>query len=137
MSDKLVRALYEARLKTWADARSPALPIAFENVGFTPPTSAYLRAFILRGETTSQDLAGAMRNRIGIFQVDIVCPIGNGPGSAETIAAELETLFPNNLRLTNGAFTVQNISPVRVRPAIPDADRYSVPVDFAYRADET
>jgi hypothetical protein len=136
MSDKLVRSLYEARLKTWADARVPALPIAFENVTFTPPVSAYLRAFILRAPTGSLDLAGAMKNRLGIFQVNIVCPIGNGPGSAETIAAELETLFTNNLRLTNGGFTVQSTSPLRVGPALVD-DRYTVPVDFTYRADET
>lgn len=137
MSDRLVRQLYEARLKTWMDARSPSLPIAWENVDFTPPqTGAYLRAFVLRAETTSQDLAGAMRNRQGLFQINIVCPTGNGPGSAEAIAAEIEALFPNNLRLTNGGFFVQSVSPLRVRPALVD-DRYTVPVDFQWRADET
>lgn len=137
MSERLIRSLYEGRLKTWAAARSPALQVAWENVDFSPPTGTYLRAFLLRGETTSQDIAGAMKNRIGIFQVSIVCITGNGPGSAEAIAAELETLFPVNLRLTNGSFAVQIISPLRVRQPVPEPDRYVLPVDFAYRADET
>lgn len=136
MSDKSIRSLLEARLATWAAARTPALPVAWENVTFTPPDGAYLRAFILRAETTSQDLAGALRNRLGIFQVNIVAPGGAGAGPAEAIAAELEALFPNNLRLTSAGGTVQAVTPLRTRPAIPDGDRYTVPVDFTYRADE-
>lgn len=134
MSDRSIRALFEGRLNTWAAARSPALPVSWENVGFTPPDGTYLRAFLLRGEATSRDLAGDNRNRVGVFQIDIVCPAGNGVGTAESIAAELDALFPMNLLLTSGAFSVTQVSPLRTRPAIP-GDRFTVPVDFAYRAD--
>jgi hypothetical protein len=134
MSEKLIRSLYEGRLKTWASARLPALTVAWENVTMTPPTGAYLRAFLLRGDTTSRDLYGDNRHRVGVFQVNIVCPGGTGPGAAEGIAAELDTLFPMNLILTSGAFSVTQVTPLRTRPALPD-DRYTVPVDFAYRAD--
>lgn len=48
MSNKLCRQAIETRLATWAAARVPALPIAFENAPFTPVTGAtYLRAFLL------------------------------------------------------------------------------------------
>jgi hypothetical protein len=134
MSEKLIRSLYEGRLKTWAAARLPALTVAWENVTMTPPTSAYLRAFLLRGDTTSRDLYGDNRHRVGVFQINIVCPGGAGPGAAEGIAAELDALFPMNLILTSGAFSVTQVTPLRTRPGIPD-DRYTVPVDFAYRAD--
>lgn len=137
MSTKTIRALYEKRLEDWAKARVPVLPIAFENVGFTPPKTTYLRAFMLPASTTSADLAGEMRDRIGVFQVNIVCPTGKGPGEGQGIAAELDALFPNNLRLTSGAFTVQSVSPLRERPAIPSDDRYTVPVDLQYRSDST
>lgn len=137
MSEKLIRSLYEARLKAWSAARVPALPVAWENVGFSPPNDTYLQAFVLRAETTSKDLEGAMRNRTGVFQINIVCPIGKGAGHAESIAAEIDTLFPNNLRLTSGAFFVQSISPLRTRPAIIGVDRYTVPVDLQYRSDST
>lgn len=136
MSDRLIRSLYEGRLNTWAAAHSPVLLVAWENNVFTPPAGIYLQAFILPADTTSQDLAGAMRNRAGIFQISIVAPLGNGPGAAEAISAELETLFPNNLRLTSGSFVVQSITPLRLRAPIPDAGRYIRPVDFQYRADE-
>lgn len=134
MSEKLIRNLFETRLATWAAARAPALPVAWENVGFTPPAGTYLRAFLLRGDATSRDLYGDNRHRVGVFQVSIVCPAGNGAGAAESIAAELDALFPMNLILTSGAFSVTQVSPLRTRPAIPD-DRFTVPVDFAYRAD--
>ncbi|MDN8612797.1 phage tail terminator-like protein [Variovorax ginsengisoli] len=134
MSDKLIRSLFEGRLGTWAAARVPALPVAWENVSFTPPAGAYLRAFLLRGATTSRDLAGDNRNRVGVFQISIVCPAGNGAGAAESIAAELDALFPMNLRLTSGTFAVQQLSPLRLWS--PDSsDRYLLPVDFQYRAD--
>ena len=136
MSDRSIRALFEGRLNTWATARTPALPVAWENLNFTPPAGTYLRAFVLRGDTTSKDLAGALRNRIGIFQINIVAAAGAGAGPAEAIAADLEALFPNNLQLTQGGFTVQVITPLRVRNGMPD-DRYTLPVDLQYRADET
>ncbi|MBT2333623.1 DUF4128 domain-containing protein [Variovorax paradoxus] len=135
MSEKLIRTLYEGRLKTWAAARVPALVVAWENVTMTPPTGAYLRAFLLRGDTTSRDLAGDNRHRVGVFQVSISCPPNAGPGAGESIAAELDTLFPMNLVLTSGSFSVTQTSPLRTRPAIVDPDRYTVPVDFEYRAD--
>lgn len=137
MSDRLIRQLFEARLKTWADARAPALPVAFENVTFTPPAngSTYLRAFLLPADTTSRDLAGDNRNRSGVFQINIVAPIGTGPGAAEGIAAELEALFPMNLLLTSGTFQVLQTSPVRKRRGITEDARYTVPVDFEYQSD--
>ena len=134
MSDKLIRSLFEGRLGTWAAARVPALPVAWENVSFTPPANTYLRAFLLRGATTSRDLAGDNRNRVGVFQINIVCPAGNGAGAAESIATELDALFPMNLRLSSGAFWVQQVTPLRLW-APDSSDRYLLPVDFEYRAD--
>lgn len=137
MSNKTIRSLFETRLKTWAAARSTPLPIAYENVGFSTPDTTYLRAFMLPGDTDSADLAGTLRNRVGVYQINIVCPANKGPGEGQGIAAELEALFPNNLVLTSSGFKVQTISPVRERKAIDADGRYTVPVDFAYRSDST
>jgi hypothetical protein len=137
MSQKTIRSLLESRLKAWAAARVPALPIAFENASFTPPQGAYLAAYLLPADTTSQDLEGSLRNRAGVFQVNIVCPTGKGPAEGQTIAAELDALFPANLRLTSGPFVLQTTSPTRERSAIQSDDRYTVPVDFTYRSDST
>ena len=136
MSTKLIRSIYEQRLAVWAAARS--LPVAWQNVAFTPPASGlYLRAFLLPGDTASLDLEGSHRQYIGVLQVSIVAPSGQGSGAAEQLAADLDALFPNNLRLTSGAFSVQIVSPCSTGPVTQDGTSYTLPVWFRYRADTT
>jgi hypothetical protein len=134
MSTQAIRALYEARLKTWADAHSPVLKIAFENVTFSrPATGIYLRTFTLPNPTDSDYLEATDRIYMGVFQVSIVAPINTGPGAAEAIVKELEALFPAFLSLTS-TLTVQTITPVSAAPAIQEPDAYVIPVSFSYRA---
>lgn len=136
MSTKACRVILESRLAAWATARVPALRIAYENVQFVPAAGeTYLRAHLLPADTESVDLKGDHRGYRGIFQVDIVRPIGSGPGPALDIAAELNALFPVNGRYTSGAVTAQVITPVSAGPAGQDASSYVVPVSFQYRAD--
>lgn len=134
MSHKLIRAAYEGRLKTWADARSPALSIAWQNLPFTEPAGAYLRAFLLPIPTQAIDLAGASRTYRGLFQINVVAPLNKGPGEAEGIADELAALFVVNAQLTN-TVTVQQITPCSIAPALQSDTHFVVPVSFEYRAD--
>lgn len=133
MSQKLIRQLFEQRLNTWALAKP--IQVAWQNMPFTPPAGAFMRAFMLPADTDSQDMASAHRAYTGVFQVSIEAPNGQGSGSAETLAAEIDALFPNGLRLTSGAFAVQVISPCSIGPAIQGETRYLLPVWFRYRAD--
>lgn len=134
MSHRIIRSLYEQRLAAWAAARS--LPVAWQNVAFTPPASGiYLRAFLLPADTDSLDLEGKHRLYTGVFQVSIVAPNGNGSGAAEQLAVDLDALYPNALRLTSGAFAVQIVSPCSQGPTIPGDTHSTVPVSFRYRAD--
>jgi len=136
MSNKRIRALYEGRLATWAAARVPALKVAYQNAPFTPVTGeTYLKAILLPADTSSDDLAGALRTYRGVFQVSVVSPINTGPGAAETIGDELAALFTMNQRLTATGFTVQQITPATQAAALPDEKNYIVPVSFEYRAD--
>lgn len=139
MSDKIIRSLFEGRLKTWATARVPPLPIAYEDVAFTPPAdgSPYLRAFLLPANTTSEDLEGKHTAYRGVFQVSVVTKAGSGRGTAEGIADEIAALFPSNLALTKTTFTVYVRSPMATAPA-QQADTASLlPLSFTYRADTT
>ena len=138
MSHKKCRQAYEVRLGTWAAARSPALSVAYENDPFTPTTgTTYLRAFCLPALTDSQDLAGAHRGYVGVYQVNVVAPLNTGGGAANAIADELAALFVNNARITISGLAVQQISPAAVAPALQVLDRYVVPVSWRYRADTT
>lgn len=135
MSNKLCRRAIESTLAPWAAAHSPALPVAWENVPFTPPAGTYLRGFLLPAATAGIDLAGAGRTFRGIYQVSVVCPINTGPGAAESIADELATLFPLNLRITVSGLTLQVVTPVTAAQGAQDATNYVLPVSFGYRAD--
>lgn len=134
MSSKIIRSLYEQRLAAWAAARS--LPVAWQNVPFTPPSSGlYLRAFLLPATTDSLDLEGVHRLYTGVFQVSIVAQSGQGSGAVEQLATDLAAEFPLNLRLASGEFAVQIIAPCSQGPAIQDGSSYLIPVSFRYRAD--
>jgi hypothetical protein len=136
MSQKLVRALLESRLTAWAKARTPQIRIAYQNVTFTPQTNeTYLAAYLLPASTTSITLEASDKVFSGVFQVSIVAPSGNGPGVAESIADELELLFPNALRLTRDALDLITMSPVETGPLLVGETTVTVPASFQYRAD--
>lgn len=136
MSQKACKAAIESRLATWAAARSPALRIAWENVTFTPANGeTYLRAFLLPADTASQDLAGTHRAFRGVYQVNVSVPLAVGAGAALGIVAELDALFPVNLRITSAGVTTQITGPASAGPADQDASHYTVPVSITYRAD--
>ncbi|MGI4841427.1 MAG: phage tail terminator-like protein [Janthinobacterium lividum] len=137
MSDKLIRAAFESRLYAWANAREPKLPIAFEDVEFTPPSdgNAYLQAYLLPSNTDSADLEGAHVLYQGVFQISIVTAAGNGRGAASAIADELRALFPNNLSITQDGLTVFVMTPLSTAAAIAGDTTTSMPTSFRYRAD--
>ncbi|VVN50011.1 hypothetical protein PS685_00158 [Pseudomonas fluorescens] len=142
MSDRVIRSLFEMRLKAWADARLPKLPIAFEDVAFTPPPgdATYLKVYLLPGNTDSEDLEGKHTSYRGVLQVSIVTKAGSGRGAAGLIAEELAALYPNNLELQKPEpgkepFSVYIRSPMTTAPAIQGDSTSSLPVSFQYRAD--
>ncbi len=130
-----IRALLEARLKTWADAQSPAIPVAWQNVPFTPPAGRFLRAWVMPAETGSETLDGAHRRYTGVFQVSVYVPQGTGPGAAETLAEAIAALYPMNDILDTTAIAVQITSPMSIAAGINADGRYVVPVSCRYRAD--
>lgn len=142
MSDRLIRSLFESWLKAWADAREPKLPIAFEDVAFTPPPgdASYLKVYLLPGNTDCEDLEGKHTSFRGVLQVSIVTKAGSGRGAAGLIAEELAALYPNNLELKKlelgkEPFAVFIRSPMTTAPAIQGESTSALPVSFQYRAD--
>lgn len=133
MSQDLIRAAFEKRLNDWAKARSPALPVAWQNTKFTPPKNAiYLRAYVLPAATISRDAAGDHRQYRGLFQVNVVLPIGSGSRAAEQIGAELDALFPVNLTIASGGLAVRVRTPISSgQPTTGDAD-HTVPISLGY-----
>jgi len=132
MSQKAIRAAFEARLAGWADARVPALPVAWQNTEFTPTGAPYLRAFVLPAATTSRDAAGEHRQYRGLFQVNVVAPLGSGSTLAEQVAAEIDTLFPVNLRMPSQGLLVRVRTPAAVGQATTGTTDHTVPISLSY-----
>lgn len=135
MSQARIRKLFEARLSAWAAAETPAVPIAFENVDFDPPKDRpWLRCTVIPADTSSEYVEGADRRYIGVLALNLFIPRGQGAGPAEAVVAKLEALFPVNLALTDGAFTVRTTTPLSTGRAEPEPDVFGVPMSLRYYA---
>lgn len=130
-----IRTLLEGRLKTWADAQSPSIPVAWQNVPFTPPTGRFLRAWVMPAETGSETLDGAHRRYAGVFQVNVFVPQGTGPAAGEALAEAIAALYPMNDLLSMTGLDVMIVSPMSIAQGFNSDGRYVVPVSCRYRAD--
>jgi len=134
-----VRALIETRLSDWAADNE--LPVAWENLAFTPPTDAtgnplpYLKFNLLPAQTRSDDLAGQLRAWSGIAQIAIFVPSGSGPRAAEDLVGQLDALYPCQTYIASTAIKVLIQTPVTAGNGFNDDAYYAVPAYFQYRAD--
>lgn len=131
MSNPIIRAALETRLKAWADAQVPKIPIAFEGVPFSKPTTGpYIEPLLLPNVTSNTELSGRRQTHLGIFEVRCWCPTGNGMGVVERLASNVIKLFPILPKL--GSVSIEN-TPYSERPQFDDAGWVIVPVLVFYR----
>lgn len=132
MSQALIRRAFETTLKTWADALTPALPVAWENVPFTPPDGRYARAFLLPADTERLFLEGTGREYRGVFQVSLVMTLGSGAAAAESLLASLDAAF--SVTITSGGLRVYLLTPFSASSPQPEEGRWVMPVSATYEA---
>lgn len=132
MSQAIIRRAFETRLKTWADALTPAMSIAWQNKSFSPPAGRYARAFLIPAPTESRYLSRSDRHYTGIFQVTLCMPLDTGSNAAESLVASLDSAFAHTF--TQDTVTVWLTKPFSAAPPIPSDDRYMVPVSATYEA---
>ena len=136
MSHNIIASIYEARVITWAKARSVPLKVVVENEAYAPKDGeTYLRAFTLPADTASNTLGDDHRLYTGVFQVSIVTPAGGYRGPAGALADEITALFPLYERNTKSGLTVVTLTPPDQGPGIPGDTSYMVPLSFQYRTD--
>lgn len=68
----------------------------------------------------------------GIYQITVVGPSQEGPGSAATVVEAIRGIFQRGLSLTAGGVVVKIAEKPSVGPAFVDSDWYSVPVSVSY-----
>lgn len=133
MSNAIIAAAMESRLKAWAAAKVPPIQVAYENSKFTPPAERYVSAYLLPAKTASDTLDSVHRSYSGVFQVSITVPSATFAGAARALAAELDALYPVSFEHSGLRITIT--SPMSAAGGIPDASGYTIPVSCSYRAD--
>jgi hypothetical protein len=108
-------------------------PIARENSEYTPTEGVlYVRPTNLPAGSAPIGMANSDSIRtVGIYQIDVFAPLGNGPGPALTVADAIAEHFSRGVRLVNGDSTVILGVPAQ-QPARPSGAWFMVSVVIPY-----
>ena len=117
-----IRAAIEGRIATQM-AISPAYPVSYQNVPFTPPNnSPWLQVFLRLGDNayaTLLPIGGAGFNRQnGVLVVNVFTPIGAGTAANFTIAERVKDLF-DRAKFSSIIFDAAS-GPSQVIPSAPE-----------------
>ena len=116
-----VRAAIEGRIATQM-AISPAYPVSYQNVPFTPPNNApWVQVFIRFGDNNYATLlpTGTGFNRqTGTLVVNTFTPVGNGAAANFTIAERIKDLF-DRAKFSSIIFDAAS-GPAQITPAAPE-----------------
>jgi hypothetical protein len=111
-----IRAAIEGRIATQM-AISPAYPVSYQNVPFTPPNnSPWLQVFLRLGDNAYATLKSFNRQN-GVLVVNVFTPIGAGTAANFTIAERIKDLFDR--QTVSGIIFDAASGPAQVTPAAP------------------
>ena len=123
-----------ARLGTWADAEG--ISVAWENVPFTPPANEmYLAVYDMPATPRTVDLGLRCRIYSGVYQINVVAPVGTGRTDVVSLADRVAELFPEGQEIEGRGFTCWIDQTPGVFRGITSSVSYTVPVSLNYRAD--
>jgi hypothetical protein len=129
MTQRTIRLEVEAKVKAWAAAQSPAIPIAYENVAFTKPDTTFIELYIIPATTVNQTVSAARKTLTGLIQFNIYTKEGVGTKKSEEIAQALIDLFP----VVPKAGTVSIEQTGSIMNTLYQAQWLVTPVRFRYR----
>lgn len=131
MSLKIIRAALEKKLA----ALTPAVSISFENIAFTPTVGVpYLKVTLLPNTPDNSIMGQGSYFERGIFQISACYPMGAGTGLASDKVQAICGHFKRGVTMVESGVTVIVMDTPRVATAIPDGDRYCVPISMSYQA---
>ena len=115
---------------------SPAHPVAWPNVNFTPPANRRNLRFTHMPNTTERTYIGSREPHLhqGILQIMVVAPLNSGEAGPRAIAAAVADHFPTDLRLTSGGVTVRITKRPDIAAALATDTELQIPVSIRYEA---
>ncbi len=117
-----------AALDTRMAAFTPATPIAWPNVSFTPGTASRLQVYHLPARASRRSIGLNGQNAYpGVYQVTVSTPDGGGGGAAYELADLVANWFP--IGSVYGGVRIVSVS---CSPALSSPGWFSVPVSITY-----
>lgn len=113
---------------------TPALPVVWPNVAFTPPAGSYLRFEHLPNRNERPFLGAADPSfRRGILQLTVVTPLNQGPTVFATrLAGKVAQHFPAGLALYSEGIKVRITRAPDVTSAMKTDRSWDVPISVYY-----
>lgn len=132
MSIVNVRDALEIKL----NAMSPALPTAWQNVGYTPVAGTpYQAVFFMPASPANPTIGDDHYREQGIFQVSLFYPLLVGAGAAEARAELIRTAFKRGVSMTSGGVIVRISKTPEIGQGRVDGDRWHIPVKIFWFAE--
>ena len=129
MTQRTIRLEVEAKVKAWAAAQSPTIPIAYENVSFTKPDSTFIELYIIPATTVNQTVNAVRKTLTGLIQFNIYTKEGVGTKKSEELAQALIDLFP--VVPKTGTVSIEQTG--SIMNTLYEAQWLVTPVRFRYR----
>ncbi len=115
---------------------SPAMPIAWPNVDYTPGDDGYLRVDHLPNTTAQATLGTTGKNRHrGIFQIAVHWPKGQGRTKPTDAADSIIAWFKRGTSLTENGVIVRVDAPPSLGPSMVDGEFFMMPISVPYTAE--
>ncbi|WP_127524583.1 DUF4128 domain-containing protein [Mesorhizobium sp. Z1-4] len=113
---------------------SPALPIAWPNVNYTPsPSTRYLRVNHIPNRAGRVHISStAAHRRYGVLQMTAFLPKNGGPTNATELAGAVAAHFPADHEMTVEGVTVRVTEAPSIAQALPDDTHWMVPITVPY-----
>lgn len=134
MSDSKIRKAFNDIVRGYGTSKGWL--VVLENGVATPTLNQpYLKTSLGPATPRASTLAGDGKTYLGVFQILIVVPAGEGTGRITTVIDELQELFPLYGRVSYGTNAVVIMTPVQTFMGVTEGGAYSTPISFNYRSD--
>lgn len=137
MSHSAIRKSFNDIVRSYG--ASKGWEVVLENSVATPTLNIpYLKTFLLPASATSETLSGDHKRYIGVYQITLVLPAGEGTGRVTTVSQELQELFPVYGRVDYSTAPDKQVvimTPLdTINGTVKDGAFYT-PLSFNYRSD--
>lgn len=125
-----IRKIFESKIIAFT---APSISLALENVKFEPVGGVpYCALFLLFGDPSNPEMGSKLAIEVGIFQINLRYPSGDGAGDIDAHAQALKDYFKPVQNISGGSTTVVLHRTAIIGNGMQDGDRYQIAVKVPF-----